>query len=338
MDPPDRTHGENGSASDPEDLIVGTIRPPSWLERIPAPAWLFVGLAVFDAAFRIWQGPLLRRDISLSNVASLFLSVVAGAATVLLPAAVLVGRRSRGLAESRLLQGAVALAAAELVGLVGRDVVDLVAGPSSLDLDTSAGMSDFVARVAVVQIPVFLLRIFGLAKIGLGLGAMSAPSRPSSRIVLGIAAGSFAATLLGLGRSIPTLQAQAATYPLLLAYNLLGVALGLVVLGLWSWIAWVAARRSGPAWRWIFLGSLAIVLAYGLVQLASTLAYARVGTDDAQTILTWFGLAASAVGTLGAVFLVVGFARGLETDRPDESEPPPDAAPDAGQTGASTSA
>ena len=334
MDPPDRTHGENGLASDPKDLIVGTIRPPSWLERIPAPAWLFVGLAVFDAAYRIWQGPFLGRDdFSLSNAASFILSVVAGAATVLLPAAVLVGRRRNGLAESRLLQGAVALAAAELVGLVGRDVVDLVAGPSSLELETPAGMSDFVARVAVIQIPVLLLRIFGLARIGLGLRAISAPSRPPARIVLVIVAGSFAATLLGLGWSIQTFQAQAAAYPLLLTYNLLVVALGLVVFGLWAWIASVAARRESPAWRWMVLGSLAIVLALGLAHLGSILAFIQGGTENAQTILTWFGLAASAVDTLGAVFLVVGFARGLETNRPGESEAPPDAASDSGPIG-----
>lgn len=336
MDP----HDASEPVADPNDLIVGTIQPPSWLERIPALAWLFVALAAFDAGFRIWQGPpLLGPDeFSPSNAAFLLLTVVAGAATVLLPAAVLVGRRGHGRAEARLLQGAVALAAAELVGLVGRDVVSLIAGPSSLGLETSSGMSDYVARVVAVQLPVLVLRIFGLAKIGLGLSALSAPSRPPGLIVLGIVAGSFAVNLFGVGWSIQTFQAQAATYPLLLAYNLLVVGLGLVVLGLWAWIASLAARRAGPGWRWILLGSLAIVLAQGLVQLGSILVYLWAGTDSAQTVLTWFGFAASAVDALGAVFLVVGFARGFETDHAaDEPEAPSFDAPDPGPIARSTS-
>ena len=125
--------GETAPASDPRDLIVGTIRPPDWLGRIPTFAWLFVALAAIGGAYRIWQ--VLRSGpdgISPTSLVFVLLSVVSGAATVLMPAAMLVGRRGlgrRGLgrAASWLLQGGIALAAAELLRLFGRDVVNAIA-------------------------------------------------------------------------------------------------------------------------------------------------------------------------------------------------------------------
>ena len=110
----DRRPGRVDDSDDPRNLIVGTMHPPAWLGRVPAPAWVFVGLAALDVAFRTWD-QTKSFEMSGTNIASLLESVVIGAAAMLLPAAMIVGRRGNGRAGSWLLQGGIALAAAELL-------------------------------------------------------------------------------------------------------------------------------------------------------------------------------------------------------------------------------
>ena len=96
-------------------------------------------------------------------LAFVLLTVVTGAATVLLPAAVVVGCRGLGRGGRWLLQGAVALAAAELFGLVAQDVLTAVAGPPTFDPDGGVPLaSDFVVRQIAVQGSILVLRMFGL--------------------------------------------------------------------------------------------------------------------------------------------------------------------------------
>jgi hypothetical protein len=323
--------GETGPASDPRDLIVGTIRPPDWLGRIPTLAWLFVALAAIGVAYRIWQvfrsGP---DGISPTSLVFVLLSVVSGAATVLMPAAMLVGRRGLGRAGSWLLQGGIALAAAELLRLFGRDVVNAIAGPLSIDAEISSAISSHVVQSLAILVPVALLWMFGLAKIGLGLGAIAAPSRSVGRAVFAVLAGSLAVVLVGDGLTIQTFAAASATDTLLLAYNLLVLVTVLVVLGLWAWVASIAARRDGRPWRSIVVGAVAIVLANGLGAAGLLVALVQAGADNAPTIMTWTTLAAAAVGAFGATVLVVGFARGFEPIdnlKPMDNEDGPETAP-----------
>lgn len=328
--------GETAPASDPRDLIVGTIRPPDWLGRIPTFAWLFVALAAIGGAYRIWQ--VLRSGpdgISPTSLVFVLLSVVSGAATVLMPAAMLVGRRGlgrRGLgrAASWLLQGGIALAAAELLRLFGRDVVNAIAGPPSIDAEISSAISSHVVQSLAILVPVALLRMFGLAKIGLGLGAIAAPSRSVGRAVFAVLAGSLAVVLVGDGLTIQTFAAASATDTLLLAYNLLVLVTALVVLGLWAWVASIAARRDGRPWRSIVVGAVAVVLGNALGAAGLLVALVQAGAGDAPTTLTWTTLVAAAVGAFGAAVLVVGFARGFEPIdnlKPMDNEDGPETAP-----------
>jgi len=343
MDLETRADAETEPVFDPSDLIVGTIRPPDWLGRIPTFAWLFVALAAAGVAYLIWQAFRSGPDgISPTSLVFVLLSVVSCATTVLLPAAMLVGRRGLGRAGSWLLQGGIALATAELLRLFGRDVVNAIAGPPSIDADISSAISSHVVQSLAILVPVALLRMFGLAKIGLGLGAIAAPSRSLGRVAFAVLAVLLAVVLVGDVLEIQVFKAESATDTLLLMYNVLVVVTVLVVLGLWAWVASIAARRDGAPWRPIVVGAVAVVLGNGLGAAGSLVALLQSGTDNAPTILTWTVLAAATVGAVGAAVLLVGFARGFEPidnedgaepargENGDGAEPAPGDAPDAG--------
>lgn len=323
MDLETRADAETEPVFDPSDLIVGTIRPPDWLGPIPTLAWLFVALAAAGVAYLIWQAFRSGPDgISPTSLVFVLLSVVSCAATVLLPAAMLVGHRGLGRAGSWLLQGGIALAAAELLRLFGRDVVNAIAGPPSIDADISSAISSHVVQSLAILVPVALLRMFGLAKIGLGLGAIAAPSRSLGRVAFAVLAVLLAVVLVGDVLEIQVFKAESATDTLLLMYNVLVVVTVLVVLGLWAWVASIAARRDGAPWRPIVVGAVAVVLGNGLGAAGSLVALLQAGTDNAPTILTRTVLAAATVGAVGAAVLLVGFARGFEPiDNEDGSEP-----------------
>ena len=331
MDAEDASYEEIEPDPETGDLIVGTLRPPAWLGRIPALAWLFIGLAAVDGVYRIWRAAPWSLDwVSPTNVAGLVFSIVNGAAVVLLPAAIVLGRSGRGRAGSWLLQGALALAAAELVGLLGQRVLQAVFGPPSLEPGLF-GVVDFWVRSMAVEVPALLLQVFGLAKIGLGLRIIAAPTRPFGRILFAVPAAALAVLLLADLMTIQVSQAAPATGPeaILFGYNLLIVVAEAVVLVLWAWIASLAYRQDGRAWRWITIGAVAIALGSVVRAIGWIDAIQRTGTDDAQMILTWFGLAASAVGAVGVVFVVLGFAAGFEPrDVGDGSETAPGEATD----------
>ena len=293
---------------DPNDLVVGTITAPSSLSRIPRLAWLFVALAAFDAIYQVWTRWTSSGDMSPLDVAYLVTIVVGGVATVLLPAAVLIGRQDSGPGRSWIFQGAVAIAAAELIRLVLPDVIRALAPQSVPD----SFVSDVILRALAVQLPVIVLLVFGLAKIGLGLGALESAVRPLGR---GLPIVLIAGLVLIAASDAQALQSMLSTPGdridfTVLAYNVFIVAGAIVVAGLWSWVVTVAARRDGRSWRTIELGAFGVVLGYVGYSAASILAFSRAGTGDAQMILNWVGLAASIVGAAGATVLAVGFAMG----------------------------
>lgn len=328
MEPGDRDLEDGGAAADPSDLIVGTIEPPAWLGRIPALAWLFVGLAVFDAGYRVWIELDRGAGTSPTNVVYLALSVVRGAAIVLLPAAMLIGRKGLGRGESWMFQGAVALVVAELIDLVGRRVIDAVVGPQILDTGgDDTFVVNFVLESLVVAVPVAILTFFGLAKVGLGLDAIRGPDRPIGRIVVGVLAASLAVILVGDVVTIQNLRADSTQASVLVAYNLLVVVIGLLVAALWAWVATIAARRAGPPWPWLWIGAVAPVLQAAIGTAGLLLALQVVATGNALTVVEWFGIAAIAVSAFGAILLLAGFGRGFEPE--DEVDDEDDALPDA---------
>jgi hypothetical protein len=302
-----RWPGRVDDSGDPRDLIVGTMHRPAWLGRVPALAWVFVGLAALDGAFRTWD-QTQSFEMSGTDIASLLESVVIGAAAMLLPAAMIVGRRGNGRAGSWLLQGGIALAAAELVRLFGRDVLNALAGPPSND---GAIALEIVLRGAAIQVPLVALQVAGLVQIGLGLLALAAPGRPLGRIVFTAVAAALVLMLVDDLLTIQAFASESAPDTLLLAYDVLGLVAGMAVLALWAWIASIGARRTGRTWRLVTAGALAVGLASGIRAFGDLVGITQALTDNALTVLIWFGLAASAAGAVGASVLLVAFGSGV---------------------------
>ena len=318
-----RTPKHADPTDDPHDEIVGTITlpsfaAPSWLDRISAGAWLFIGLAAFDAVVQI-RDEFLREPGEPTSTGLVFrlASIVLGSATVLLPAAVLIGRWGVGRAESWLLQGTIALAAAELVRLIGPGVVSTLAGPPSTDGEST--IFGIAVRSLVVVIPTLILILLGLAKIGLGLGALDAIVGQRNRGVVVVCVASL--VVFGLGEVVLFwgLMAAIPGDAVRLGIALIILLVGLMILGSWSWIATISARRTGSQWPIVTMGSLAIVVSFAFTA-ARTLA-AEGGLDGPAAVRTASALADVALHALGVVLLVVGFARGFEPiDDEDGSE------------------
>jgi hypothetical protein len=206
---------------------------------------------------------------------------------------------------------------------VAQDVLAGLTGPASDNSEAGSFANDYAVRLIVVQVPLLVLRMFGLAKIGLGLGSIAEPTRPLGRIVWALIVGTLATILVTAGLTLQLVWAGAVVDTPLFAYDLFVLAAGLIVAGLWGWLASIAARRGGRPWRTVLAAALAILLGSGIRALGGLLALERAGTDDALTILTWSGLAAVAFGAVGAVVLVVAFARGFEPGdaaRSDDAE------------------
>ena len=224
--------------------------------------------------------------------------------------AILVGCRGLGRAGSWLLQGAIAVAAAELLTLLLPEVFRAVAGPTSADPTTES----LVVRSLAVQVPVIVVTSFGLAKLGLGLTAIEDAERPLGRGLLAALVVGLALVLLSDALSIRSMVATPGQTvdSLVLVHNLVVVVGAMAILGLWALVVAVAARRDGRSWRLIEFGALAIVLGYVCRGIASILALQWAGPDDALTILIWFGLGAAIVGALGSILLLLGFGRGFD--------------------------
>jgi hypothetical protein len=307
-------HANDGSdADDARDLIVRTMSAPGWLRRIPTAVWVVIAFVAFDVAYQVWA----HRTSDLSSISprtllSLGAAVVGGAATVLLPAAVMVGCKDLGRSRSWLLQGAIALAAAELIGLVGRDVLEAIGWPSP----SESPMDDFIFRLLVVQVPVLLLQAFGVVRIGLGLGSIAAPSRRVAWPWIVAVVGSFAALLVVDVRTVTGFSTTAGeSSTLLVAYDAFVMVGNAILLGLWAWIVTIGARRRGPPWTWIAVAGLLVILGSAGWSLGTIVAV-QVGGDNAVEILNWFALAGTVSSALGVFLLALAFAHGFT---PDES-------------------
>jgi hypothetical protein len=294
-------------------------------------AWLFIAVATIDGAYRFsLDWPAWPVEASAMDLARVALSVVGAAGEVLLPAAILLGCRGLGRAGSWLLQGATALAAAELVAFFGHRLLATGVGPDA-NGGGLFGVPDYITGSMALQVPVVILEIFGLTRIGLALRVLAGPSRPQRRILFAAPAAALAVLLLADLLTIQVSEIAPATAgdAISLAYSLLLLVIGAIVLVLWAWIASLAFRQHGRAWRWIAIGAGAIALASVVDAIGWTVVLQRQNPADIPTIPVWFGFAASLARTTGAVSLVLGFGRGFDPVTA-EAESASDGAPGAG--------
>src|SRR3954471_18653512 len=155
---------------DPSDLIVGTMRPPAWIGRVPQFVWLFGALAVVDVIVRLTffggYGPM-----SVIDAASVALTLVQPVVVVVLPAAVLLGRHPSPGGRA-LLFGALLLMLAEYVFL-GAQVLDRALGADN----AGAGIDAF----AVVRFVAAILALAGVAFLATGV-RLSVLASPTSAV------------------------------------------------------------------------------------------------------------------------------------------------------------
>jgi hypothetical protein len=335
MDPRDEPRDGVDTTDDPNDLIVGTIHPPVWLGRIPTlvrlaigriptPAWPFVGLAIADILVRFYDRLRSTADgISAIGDVSLLAVVVGGAATVLLPAALLRGGRGSVSAVPRLVLGASALVGAEMVRLFGEGVLAVIIGPRSLD----ESFTDPFLRSSVIWGLATLLELFGLTSIAFGLCEVArATRRLGLRLFAGLAS-VVALAIVVAGLSIEGFLILPGQRTLVF-FNVAIIISGLLRLGLWVSIAATASRREGRPWSMVLVGGLAFVLAsaVGSIGWLIWLWLWPGWTQDPLSWLTGTGLISSTATAVGAVALCVGFAlvvRGAGDDQ-ETTEAPSD--------------
>src|SRR3954447_3379605 len=236
---------------DPSDLIVGTMRPPQWIGRVPPLVWLFAALAVLDVLVRLTffgeSGPL-----TVDSVRRIVVSLAEPAIMVAVPAAVVLGRHSAPSGRALFL-GAVLLALAEGI-YVGAQALDRVfVTDPSFGVD---GSVEIVDRFAVVRVVAGILALAGAVFLAVGVrvsavGLVARGPRRGAVALLAIAVVSGFVDLLILARYVSTSSPDLASLvsPLGLVGNAIGIVTGIAwgALAAASLIAWSVARGGGRA-------------------------------------------------------------------------------------------
>jgi hypothetical protein len=331
-------------APDLSDLVVGTMRPPAWVGRVPRVAWLFVALAIADVAFRVTSLGFNANG----DAVSVGLGVVAlgqPAAVVLLPAAVALRRaRDRGSRAARLLfLGTVLLAIAELIR-VGADAAAPLISP--VERDASFDPTAKLAIDGAVALASHLVALGGIALVAFGVRASTAARTRSSRHVLPIAI--LGIVTLTAFSDLSTLAAYAASATSDLDVFLSPTALfatGVAIAERFGWgiVAALAvfarsrarASRSGArGWAPMAVGTILIAISTTWAVAGTAVFVAAfgvpVGPGDQQLRDVYFaiGHAVSAARLAGLVLVAVGLALGLEASTDGDSTEPGDAAGD----------
>jgi hypothetical protein len=299
---------------DPSDLIVGTMRLPTWIGRVPRAVWLFGALAVLDAVVRLTLfGPF--GPMSVGDVASIALTLVQPVVVVALPAAVVLGRHP-GSAGRALLFGSLLLMFAEIVSLAAQalDRALVVAEPAG-------GLDTF----AVVRFVAAILALAGVAFLasGVRLSVLGNPTSTVRRVSFLLVASTVVAALVNLVVLATYVSREAPDLVVVVGpFGLVGNVVGILTEVVWgllaacALIAWSTVRGRG-------LGLVATGTAVVVVStIFGTLLSLTVFTDFAATTQAvqdlYFALfrVSTAVRALGLVLVLVGMAVGFRRSEP----------------------
>jgi hypothetical protein len=293
--------------ADRSDLIVGTMRPPAWVTRIPPLAWPFLVLAVVGGWLRV-LGPgspfLLDSQTTMLPVG--VAGLVIGIASLLLPVAVLVGP-TRGESRRALLFGAVALALGEVLSLLGAVGALFVPAGGLLEPDAMTVAGGLLRALFSIAAPAGVL----------------AGLRWSGEAIRGSGWTGAARTLLGLGMAAAIVQLLAfvmswAGTPfdtvLLVAFGTVAVA-GAVGVLIWTVVAATALTTVATApdrADWRRLARATVLVAVGQLAGIAVGAIAVVAVPDASSQPLWSGAyaVAFAVEAVGMLLLVRALATG----------------------------
>jgi hypothetical protein len=306
---------------DRSDLIVGTMTMPAWMRAVPPTAWLFIALATVEAWLLVAGiGVIEERD--LLGWLTLFAIVGAQTATVLLPAAVLLGP-TVGRVRRWLLAGTVAVAMAAIIETAyqSRGFLGLVAGPP--------GDDGALGLLVAIVLPIGA--VLGLAALVMAVRRArpaDADGRTTGwrRSVMVVALVTVAIQGWFLVQSLQALlqvDDLATSPPLVTLSGVLGVAATL----LWGLIvadavaAWRVTRTR--AWQLIAIGGGLELAARAVITLVSGLvAVVQVGDLGWLILLSPFVHLGSGLALLAGLFLGPGADRGDWIGEPDESVDP----------------
>jgi hypothetical protein len=319
---------------DPDEVIVGSSRLPSRVLHVPALVWVFAAVALGDALVRAisYAGGRDLHQTRPFDAVLLFVSSLPQASFVFLPGAVLLGRSGVRSANG-LFQGALLLAAAELVSL---GIQVLTFGPLT---GAPAGAFDFMLRARAfdaVRLVAALLGLAGACLIAIALRpARSAPGGSRQRnvaaaiLVVALAGAAAGAVMTTFGIQIllkpPSergLLGLVITLPALISI-VVGVASGLV----WGVAAFFAIRADGPPLdrrrRWLVL-SVALALIVISQTIAAVMGALPLNSATANLAgAVWLNVNQlnQSIWTVGLACLVAAFAMGVRPWRGAEQVP-----------------
>lgn len=297
---------------DRSDLIVGTMRPPAWVSRVPLLAWLLLAAATVDVWLRLAgpTAPLVLGSQTDALPLTLAATVLAVSA-LLVPVAVLLGPAT-GEVRRVLLFGALALALGEVLQVVDQvgPIFGALPGPDDAtqpDALTTAGA--VIRALLVVAAPGGILAGLRWAREPIDAGRPS----PAARLILlaGLLAAAVQIVIL-VTQVIPTFAGLGV--PALLLFVVPAVA---SVAGGLLWIG-IAATAVGVAdavgdrrdWRRLARGTG--ILAAGQVAAVGVVALASLFTPGVESQSLWtllYGVIL-AVEAAGMLLLVHALATG----------------------------
>jgi hypothetical protein len=239
---------------------------------------------------------------------SLVLGATPGVASILLPAALLARHRDAWGRLPTILFGTILFAAYQGLVVVADPLQPIFESltPASEDLPSLVPLSVlFDALVALVA-------ILGITYIALGLGqARRYADRPAAAVALLVPVAATIATILAVVSVSRYDFGDTALSPPLAVYLATTVALGVLRVVVWAYLATVALRgwwsaEEPPAGWWLVVLAAALVLiALALVNISGVL------DPQSDTFVTVYGYATSSAYALGHLCLLAAFAVGL---------------------------
>ena len=314
--------------------LRGSPHPFVVLRRIPWLALVFVALAVADLYWMLRQSDFLA-GMSIGDIAGYALRVTPGVAAILMPAAVLASHRDTWRRIPTVVFGTVLFASVQGLAVVADPLQPIFASLTP----ASAELPDLVPLAALFDAVVSLASVLGVTYIGLGLAqARRYEDRPAEAISLVVPVAATLATIIGvLAASRFDFGGTPLTPPLAI-YLAATVALGILRVVAWAYLAAVVIRGwwsgEGPntGWWLAVLATALVLLALALVNISGIL-----NSSDA-TFVTAYGYVTATAYALGHLCLLAAFAVGLpavdapddqETDAFDDDEDPDEPAPEA---------
>jgi hypothetical protein len=292
------------------------------LRRIPWLALVFVALAVADLYWMLRQSDFLA-GMSIGDVIGYGLRVTPGIAAILMPAAVLASHRDTWRRIPTVVFGTVLFASVQGLAVVADPLQPIFASltPASDELPA------LVPLAALFDAIVSLVSVLGVTYIALGLvQARRYEDRPATAVAFVVPVAGTLATIVGVLAASKFDFGGTPLTPPLAIYLATTVALGILRVVAWAYLAavvirgWWSGEQPNTGWWLAVLATALVLVALALVNISGIL-----DTADA-TFVTAYGYVTASAYTLGHLCLLAAFAVGLPTvDAPEDEDEDEDA-------------